>query len=57
LGQKTGNKLQPYNEFSNQSFASTGEEKKLLSLEEIAKLPVAERHKILSPYIAWPKIF
>jgi len=26
--------------------------KKLLSLQEIAKLPVAERHNIISPYIA-----
>jgi hypothetical protein len=52
LVQKTGNKIQPVSEVSNQNFGSTVEEKKLLSLKEIAKLPVAERHKILSPYIA-----
>jgi hypothetical protein len=52
LVQKTGNKIQPASEVSNQNFASTVEEKKLLSLQEIAKLPVTERHKILSPYIA-----
>ncbi|KYC40310.1 hypothetical protein WA1_27660 [Scytonema hofmannii PCC 7110] len=46
-------KIEPIsNEDLNDSILSTIDQQEQLSMQEIAKLPVQERHKILAPYIA-----
>ncbi|MBC6430077.1 DUF2281 domain-containing protein [Nostoc sp. HG1] len=50
LVQKTENRKQLDSEDS--SISSNPQEQKRLSLQEIVRLPVAERHKILAPFIA-----
>jgi hypothetical protein len=50
LVQKTGKLKQVSTESSDSSIPSTTQQKKL-SLQEIARLPVEERHKVLVPYI------
>lgn len=52
LVQKSGRLKQVSSEDLDYSISSTTQEKKQLSLQEIAKLPVEERHKLLAPYIA-----
>ena len=52
LVQKAGQLKQVSCEVSDSSISSTTQEKKQLSLQEIARLPVEERHKLLTPYIA-----
>ncbi|MBW4476570.1 MAG: DUF2281 domain-containing protein [Tolypothrix brevis GSE-NOS-MK-07-07A] len=52
LVQKAGQIKQVSSEASNSSISSTTQEKKQLSLQEIARLTVKERHKLLAPYIA-----
>ncbi|NMF62613.1 hypothetical protein DP113_08760 [Brasilonema octagenarum UFV-E1] len=52
LVQKSGKLKQVSSECSDSSISSTTQKKKQLSLQEIAKLPVDERHKLLAPYIA-----
>jgi hypothetical protein len=52
LVQKAGNLKQVSSEDSDSSISSITQEKKQLSLQEIARLPVEERHKLLAPYIA-----
>jgi hypothetical protein len=50
LVQKIGKLKQVSTESSDSSIPSTTQQKKL-SLQEIARLPVEERHKVLVPYI------
>ncbi|MBG1262325.1 DUF2281 domain-containing protein [Nostoc commune] len=50
LVQKTENRKQLDSEDS--SISSNPQEQKRLSLQEIVRLPVAERHKVLAPFIA-----
>ncbi|MEH2240749.1 DUF2281 domain-containing protein [Nostoc sp.] len=52
LVQKTGNRKQLDSKDSDDSISSNLQQQKRLSLREIARLPVAERHKILEPFIA-----
>ena len=52
LVQKAGNLKQVNGNASDSSISSTTQENKQLSLQEIAQLPVEERHKLLAPYIA-----
>ncbi|NMG09210.1 hypothetical protein DP117_20895 [Brasilonema sp. UFV-L1] len=52
LVQKSGKRKQVSSEDSDSSISSTTQEKQQLSLQEIAKLPVEERHKRLAPYVA-----
>jgi len=52
LVQKAGQIKQVSSEVSNSSILSTTQEKKQLSLQEIARLTLEERHKLLAPYIA-----
>jgi Protein of unknown function (DUF2281) len=51
LAQKTRN-IQLSSENTDSSISSTLEQKKLPSLQEIATLPLAERHQLLAPFIA-----
>jgi len=51
LVQKAGQVKQD-SEASDSRISSTTQDKKQLSLQEIARLPVEERHKLLTPYIA-----
>jgi hypothetical protein len=51
LVQKVGKLKQVSSEGLDSSISSTTQEKKQLSLQEIAKLPVEKRHKLLAPYI------
>lgn len=52
LVQKSGKSKQVSSKASDFKISSTTQEKKQLSLQEMAKLPVEERHKLLAPYIA-----
>lgn len=52
LVQKTKQKISLHSESSESKISSNTQQKKQLSLQEIARLPVAERHKILAPFIA-----
>jgi hypothetical protein len=52
LVQKAAQVKQVSSEASGSSLSSTTQENKQLSLQEIARLPVEERHKLLAPYIA-----
>ncbi|MGH8000899.1 MAG: DUF2281 domain-containing protein [Brasilonema sp.] len=52
LVQKSGKLKQVSSKDSDSSISSTTQENKQLSLQEIAKLPVEERHKLLAPYVA-----
>lgn len=52
LVQKAGQVKQVSGEALGSSISSTTQENKQLSLQEIARLPVEERHKLLAPYIA-----
>ncbi|MEH2456082.1 DUF2281 domain-containing protein [Nostoc sp.] len=52
LVQKTGNRKQLDSEDSDSRISSNLKQQKRLSLQEIVRLPVAERHKILAPFIA-----
>ncbi len=52
LVQKAGQLKKVSSEASNSSISSTTQEKKQLSLQEIARLTIEERHKLLAPYIA-----
>ena len=52
LVQKAGQLKQVSSEVSDFSISSTTQDKKQLSLQEIARLSVEERHKLLAPYIA-----
>jgi len=51
LVQKTQQKKQLVSESSESNSSSTTEPSLKLSLREIASLPIAERHKILAPFI------
>ncbi|MGI2903414.1 DUF2281 domain-containing protein [Tolypothrix sp. VBCCA 56010] len=51
LVQKAG-QIKQVSELSDSSVSSTTQDKKQLSLQEIARLTVEERHKLLAPYIA-----
>ncbi|MBD2608957.1 DUF2281 domain-containing protein [Scytonema hofmannii FACHB-248] len=51
LVQKTGQLKQVNSEASNSSISSTTQDEKQLSLQEIARLTVEERHKLLAPHI------
>ncbi|MFQ4143219.1 DUF2281 domain-containing protein [Chlorogloeopsis sp. ULAP02] len=51
LVQKIRKPKQVSNESSDSSISSITQQKKKLSLQEIARLPVEERHKVLVPYI------
>jgi hypothetical protein len=50
--QKARQLKQVSSEVSDSSISSTTQEKKQLSLQEIARLTIEERHKLLAPYIA-----
>ena len=52
LVQKTEQKKQLPSESSESNISSTTAPTLKLSLREIASLPIAERHKILAPYMA-----
>ncbi len=52
LVQKALHKKQLPTESSESNSSSTTEPTLKLSLREIARLPIAERHKILAPYMA-----
>lgn len=52
LVQKTEHKQQLSSESSESNSSSITEPTLKLSLREIASLPIAERHKILAPYMA-----
>lgn len=52
LVQKAGQLKQVSSQVSDSSISSTTEDKKQLSLQEIARLSLEERHKLLAPYIA-----
>ncbi len=52
LVQKAKQKVQLSSEDTTSTISSITPPKKQLSLQEIAKLPVAERHQILAPFIA-----
>ena len=52
LVQKNKQKLQSSRESSNSSISPTMQQTKQLSLQEIARLPIAERHQIIAPFIA-----
>lgn len=51
LLQKTGQTMQVFRENPDASISSTTQLSGKLSLQEIAKLPIAERHKLLVPFI------
>jgi len=51
LVQKTEQEKQLSSESSESNISSTTEPSLKLSLREIASLPIAERHKILAPFI------
>jgi hypothetical protein len=51
LVQKTENNQELYRKNSELHTKSSPPQQKRLSLQKIAKLPVAERHKILEPFI------
>ncbi|MBD2430489.1 MULTISPECIES: DUF2281 domain-containing protein [Fischerella] len=51
LVQKSGQLKQVTNKASDATVSSTIGEEQQLSLQEIARLPVEERHKLLAPYI------
>ncbi len=52
LVQKTEQVKQSNSEATELCISSTTQPKKQLSLQEIARLPVAERHQLLAPFIA-----
>ncbi len=52
LVQKTGQQIQVSREALDSSNSSQIQQPKQLSLQEIARLPVTDRHQILAPYIA-----
>ncbi|MEG3906476.1 DUF2281 domain-containing protein [Microcoleus sp. w2-18bC1] len=52
LVQKAEQKKQLSSESAESNISSTTEHSLKLSLREIASLPIAERHKILAPYMA-----
>jgi Protein of unknown function (DUF2281) len=51
LVQKIVTTNQLYGQDPNSSISSTPQQTKLPSLQEIAKLPVAQRHELISPFI------
>ncbi|MEH2271972.1 MAG: DUF2281 domain-containing protein [Nostoc sp.] len=52
LVKKTANHQELNTEDSVSNISSNLQQQKRLSLREIARLPIAERHKILEPFIA-----
>ncbi len=52
LVQETGQVKQSNSKATELCVSSTTQPKKQLSLQEIARLPVAERHQLLAPFIA-----
>ncbi|MEH2349110.1 MAG: DUF2281 domain-containing protein [Nostoc sp.] len=52
LVQKTGNRNQLDSKDSDSTISSNLQQQQRLSIREIAQLPLAERHKILEPFIA-----